>query len=175
MWITQTYLGSVEPDADIFVYYLYEDYVNEQKQFTEKVQEDLERIGDTFNDEVSLLIPNPKYADKIEAEVREIRPLWMHVKGSLPGLLISPVPLVKLDRFTDECYFIPFDTRSRFRVAETIKNARSLISDELSIKRTNRDNEVKPSYRKIGDAIELKPGIFGFRIDLKKLFSEMRR
>ena len=174
MWITQTYLGSVEPDADIFVYYLYEDYVNEQKNFTEMVQTDLERLGDTFNEDVSLLMPNPKYADKIESEVREIRPLWMHVKGSLPGLLISPVPLVKLDRFTEECYFIPFDVRSRFMVTDTIKKARSLISEELSVKRTHRDNEVKPAYRRIGEAIELKPGLFGFRIDLKKLFASTR-
>jgi len=174
MWITQTYLGSVEPDADIFAYYLYEDYVSEQKQFTEKVQEDLERLGDTFNSDASLLMPNPKYADKIESEVREIRPLWMHVKGSLPGLLISPVPLVKLDKFTGECYFIPFDVRSRFMVADTIKKARSLISNELSIKRTHRDNEVKSVYRRMGEAIELKPGLFGFRIDLKKLFSSAR-
>ncbi len=174
MWITQTYLGNVEPDAHVFVYYLYEDYVNEQKQFTEKVQQDLERLGDAFDNDVSLLMPNPKYADKIESEVREIRPLWEHVKGALPGLLISTVPLTKIEGFTEECYFIPFDVRSRLMVTNTIQKARGLIDKELSIKRTHRDNEVKPAYRRIGEAIELKPGLFGFRIDLKKLFSNRR-
>jgi len=172
MWITQTYLGTVEPDANIFVYYLYEDYVNEQKVFTERVQQDLERLGDVYNKDVSLLMPNPKYANKIESEIREIRPLWEHVHEALPGLLISTVPLAQLENSSEECYFVPFDLRSRFMVADTIRKARGLINKELSIKRTHRDNEVKPLYRRIGEAIELKPGLWGFAIDLKKLFSK---
>lgn len=171
MWITQTYLGTVEPEAKVFVYYLFEDYVEEQRQFTEKVQRALERLGESYGSSVSLLMPNPNYADRIEAEVREIRPVWEHVHGALPGLLISTTPLVKLESRSDECYYIPFDLRrSPSMVAKEISEARKLLDKTLSIKFTNRDKEVKPVFRRIGEAIELKPGLFGFRIDLKKLF-----
>jgi hypothetical protein len=44
MWVTQTYLGVVEPDAQVYVYYLFEDYNHEQKEFTDRVPPVIEEI-----------------------------------------------------------------------------------------------------------------------------------
>jgi hypothetical protein len=41
MWVTQTYLGVVEPDAQLYVYYLFENYKREQKAFTDRIQQEL--------------------------------------------------------------------------------------------------------------------------------------
>jgi hypothetical protein len=71
MWVTQTYLGDVERDAKLFVYYCYENYNTEQRELTEAIQEHLETIGEVYGDKVSLMIPNTRYANRIEAEVRE--------------------------------------------------------------------------------------------------------
>lgn len=65
MWGTQSYLATVEPEAKVFTYYLFEDYNNDQKRFTDQVQRELERMGEIHDSNVSLLMPNPKYADSI--------------------------------------------------------------------------------------------------------------
>ncbi len=76
MWVTQTYLGTVEPDVKVFIYYLFEDYNPDQTDFTNAVQFELEKMGAVFESNVSLLMPNPRYAARIEAEVRSIEKLW---------------------------------------------------------------------------------------------------
>lgn len=37
MWVTQSYLATVEPGAKVFIYF-FEDYNNDQKRFTDQVQ-----------------------------------------------------------------------------------------------------------------------------------------
>lgn len=37
MWITQTYLKSPEPDAKLHVYYLYQDYVDQDVAITREI------------------------------------------------------------------------------------------------------------------------------------------
>lgn len=167
MWITQTYIGNVEPQANIFIYYLYENYVADQKL----VQHKLEGMGDAYNDKVSLLMPNPQYADRIESEVREIPALWNHVKPNLPGLLVTRVPLIKISALTKNCLFFPLTTdESLNKVAETISEVRKATEDVLfDISRKNEAGALE-KFQRLGNCIQLKPGIFGFSIDLKKLF-----
>ena len=44
MWVTQTYLADVEPYAQLFVYYLFEDYNSEQSAFTAEIQRAFEDL-----------------------------------------------------------------------------------------------------------------------------------
>ena len=171
MWVTQTYLGTVEPDAKVFVYYCFEDYSRGQKEFTKRVQRELEHLGEVFGDKVSLLMPNPRYAGRIESEVRENEALWTSLSGGkLPGLLLSKVPLVKLDNERDECFFIPFETHDPKGVANVIQEVRRLAGDTLNWEFANRPPQVqrKGLGERFFDALELKPGIWGFKIDLRK-------
>ena len=172
MWVTQTYLGSVEEDADVFVYYLYEDYNQEQLRFTGEVQRALEDMGDTYRDTVSLQMPNPRYAGRIEAEVRENKELWGEIRGRLPGLLIATAPFARLKWPNHECYYLPFNGRSEEAVAEAITAARLLTNSSLQSMTQSRDSGGFGS--RLRDSLELKPGIYGIRLDLKRLFGAAR-
>lgn len=171
MWVTQTYLGAVEPDATVFIYYFYEDYNDDQKYFTKQVQHSLEDLGEVFRDRVSLLMPNPRYAGRIESEVRENIELWQSLRGKLPGLFISTVPLVQVGEKDGDSVFVSFDTQDYKGVAEAIQKVRRIAGDYISYDHERRQAQPNSSsvFRRIFDAIELKPGFAGIKIDLKRL------
>lgn len=170
MWVTQTYLGTVEPDAKLFVYYFFEDYNPDQRTFTQRVQRELEKLGEVFGDQVSLLMPNPRYAGRIEAEMKNQDKLWS-LHGELPGLFLSRKPLAKLEPDDDGCIYVTFKTQDAKGVAEVIRRIRGVAYETLSSDFAKR-SEPKPESlaKRFGAALELKPGIWGFKIDLRKLF-----
>lgn len=171
MWITQSYLATVEPDAKVFIYYLFEDYNPEQTQFTQDVQREMEKMGEIHNNNVSLLMPNPNYANKIEGEVRQIRPLWEHINGTLPALLISTTPMAKIDENTKHCVYIPFKDATPEAVVETIQQARTLTEETLLKSFEISNQNIKRSWKqRLGESIQLKPSLFGIGIDLKEIF-----
>ena len=171
MWVSQSYLATVEPEAKIFIYYMFEDY-NDQGPFTEQVQLELEKIGEVHGGEVSLLMPNPRYANRIEAEVREIRPLWEMIYSGLPGLLVTTEPMKELSESTDGCVFIPFEGEDPKLVAGKILQVRQLTENQLSHMFKSRTVSAPPSFpKKFKDAWEIKPGIFGIKIDLRQIFT----
>lgn len=174
MWISQSYLGEVELGAKCFIYYLYEDYVEEQKYFTDIIQKELERLGKIYDNKVSLFMPNKHYADDIESEVREYQQIWGEVYGKLPGLLILDKPLINVDRMDDRFYFLSFQKymalsrRSGImekRIHQDIILLKEVVEDKISVNRKKDKNLLKD----IMDAIEIKPGIFGIKIDLIRL------
>lgn len=171
MWVTQTYLGHVEADDDLCVYYFFEDYNREQKSFTERVQQELEHLGEAFGDKVSLLMPNPRYTGIVESEVREFRELWESLRDNLPGLFVSRKPLKNLKPTDDGCVYIPFETTDPDKAAAIIQRVRGIANETISWNFAHPSKPQCSSFsERLGEAIELKPGIFGCRIDLKKLW-----
>jgi hypothetical protein len=169
MWVSQTYLGNPDADAHIFVYYVYENYLSEQRSFTEDVQRGLEQLGQTYGNKVSLLMPNPQYTAEIEVELRGIRELWEAMKGKLPGILVTRRPLSEFNP-NEELYLIPLDKRDPIGAAGVIEKVRRTLNEQLSHDFANRPSEKKGWWKAFYDALELKPGYGGIRIDLKKLF-----
>lgn len=170
MWVTQTYLGNVEPDAKVFVYYLFEDYNREQKEFTERVQDSLGDMGVLYEPDVSLFMPNPKYAARIEAEVRGIQNLWWSLQGKLPGVFVSTTPLSEFNIQKGNYYFASFNETNPSTAAIVIRNTGKLIDDQLAYEFKNiKPSQEKGLLKRVYEAIETKPGVFGFTIDLKKL------
>jgi hypothetical protein len=168
MWVTQTYLGDVERDAKLFVYYCYEDYNDEQKRLTEAIQRHLEDVGEVYGDRVSLMVPNPRFAGRIESEIREFRNLWMAIREYLPGLLLTPVPLIELREQHKGCQFVPLKNGTPKHLANVIRSVRDIA--DLAVESEKPETNERPSLRKrFVDSVELKPGIWGVRIDLKKL------
>jgi hypothetical protein len=159
MWVTQTYLGTVEPDAKLFIYYFFEEYAKEQKNFTDIVQQELEVLGEAFGDKVSLLMPNPRYAGRVEAEVRENMALWQSLRGNLPGLFLSRKPLVQLAPTDDGCIYIPFETNEPDQATAIIRRVRQIANETLEY---DYAHQPAPSRKSFGgmlfDALELKPG-----------------
>jgi len=159
MWVTQTYLGNVEPDAQLFVYYLFEDYSDEQVRFTERVQRRLEIVGEAFGNSVALLVPNPRYAVRIEAEVRGIQEVWWTLQSKLPALLVCTRPLTKFDPEQGDYYIISFASKDARGVAEAVNRVKTLANDYLSWQFANRPPEERREWwRRFFNALELKPG-----------------
>lgn len=166
MWLTQSYLGNAEPDAKVFIYYFFQNYNQEQEEFTRRVQHELENLGEAYRDRISLLMPNPRYAHGIESEIRQSGDFYELFEGQLPGLFISPKPLKQIDKANDDCVYLPFTGMGAEDVAATITKMRGLVDSKLL---SGHPVGKKAFGAKLYDALELKPGIFGFRIDLKKL------
>jgi len=90
MWVAQSYLGSPDKDASAFVYYLYEDYSEQQISFTNAVQAELSELGFLFKSDVTLLMPDPRFATSVQSEfVEKFRALWPTFRDKLPGLIIT--------------------------------------------------------------------------------------
>lgn len=173
MWVTQTYLGNVEPDAKLFVYYFFEDYNPDQKAFTQRVQLELENLGEVFGDKVSLLMPNPRYSRQIEAEMRKYDWVWSSLSGKLPGLFLSRKPIVTLEPDDDGCVYIPFEKQDAKGVAEVIQRVRGIADNTLNWEFANQyQPEAKSFGGRLVDALEVKPGVWGFKLDLRKFFQK---
>lgn len=172
MWVTQTYLGHPDPDADVFVYYLYLNYVDEQKVFTDKLQRELETLGDVFGGKVSLQMPSPRYAGRVEAEVRENKALWEAVYSDLPGLLVSTVPLAQIRGYNDTCIFVSFKnmTSSTLGLLLAVDKVKILADRAIAWKYRPASAEERSFLERLGESLELKPGVFGIRVDLRKFF-----
>lgn len=172
MWVTQSYLATAEPDAKVFIYYLFEDYNPDQVAFTTAVQERLERLGESYEGAVSLLMPNPRYAARIEAEVRGIEDFWWTLQGKLPALLISTSPLSQFSPGSAEYSLISFANTNPDGAAQAVEKVRRISDAQLRWGFEKKPEKVKLSvWRHFFDALELKPGLAGVRLDLKKLGS----
>lgn len=175
MWVTQTYLATVEPGAKLFIYYFFEDYDSEQKAFTDRVQKELEKLGEMYRDQVCLMMPNKRYANKVEGELLRFDSVdWQGLAGRLPGLFLSRKPLTQIQPGDDGQFYIPFKGKDPKSVADTIDRVRQLASDTLVWDHGHPPAPPEPegAGKRLWDAVELKPGIWGFRLDLKKLISK---
>lgn len=170
MWVTQTFLGNPEPDADLFVYYLFENYAKDQKKFTRNLQGSMEDLGEMFGPRVSLFAPNSRFAAKIGGELRDIRDLWGTFAGRLPGLLVSTCPLSEFDKSSGTYHFFSLKNLSKDEAGKVIGHVRQLADEQIDWCRANDTRTVSESlWRRLYGALEMKPGIFGFKVDLKKL------
>jgi hypothetical protein len=170
MWVTQTYLGEVEPNAQLYVYYVFEDYNREQKEFTSRVQRELEELGETYGHAVSLLFPNERYTARIGAETRSIQDFWWTLQGKLPGLLISSKPLSKFDPKEGEYYLVQFPGDDPKAAAQAVLRLRRITNEQLAYQFANQPQKTDESFwQRLLAAIEVKPGFGPVKLDLKKL------
>lgn len=171
MHITQTYLGTYGASG-LFVYYLFEDYSDDQQKLTKKVQDALDDLGADYMKEIDLFRPNERFAGDIAREVREIPALWRYCHGRLPGFLVSRVPLVEVDPQNGDLIFFSIQGRSEDEALEVVRRIRQLTRDSI-----NAAGEIVTTVQerdgalvRVWKALEVKPGLFGVRLDLKALF-----
>jgi hypothetical protein len=170
MWVTQTYLGDVEPDAHLYVYYLFEDYNDTQVRFTKRVQSELEKLGEIYGDSVSLLFPNPRYAARVESETRGIQEFWWTLHGKLPALLISSKALSQFDPKEGDYYLVQFESEDARGAAEAVLRVRTIANQQLAHQFANQTQKPdEPLWKRLFEAMEVKPGLGPIKIDLKKL------
>jgi hypothetical protein len=170
MHITQTYMGKYG-DSGLFVYYLFEDYVLDQKTLTERVQHALDDLGADYLDDVDLFRPNERYAGDIAAEVRKIEPVWRYCRTKLPGFLVSYKPLAKVDPTDDTVLFFSIKDRDEGEALQAVEKIRAIVVDQIR-RPPVASVEVESGYgfvARVFEALEIKPGFFGVSIDLKRL------
>ena len=176
MWVTQTYLGCPDEHASVWVYYLYEDYNDAQVSFTNKIHNELQTLGEIYGEKVTFMIPQVRYAATIEKQVRGHRDLWERLSGRLPGILISQKPLSNISSLDDDNLYISFGSGDAAKVRSVVLTIRCTIDAVLREKLSASDGPPKESLAgRIFDALELKPGLAGFRIDLKKFMRRSER
>lgn len=187
MWITQTYLASPEPNAPLHIYYLFEDYKDTHRAATKRVQEELERLSQVYP-QVCILMPSPNSADRIEGELRKNQELWERFAPLIPALVVTRKPVERIDRASDDLFIFPLNysgfsesglglAPNAVRLAESIHKLRTLVGDDLDWQHRQLGRYEAPPQGALAsflEAVELKPGIAGFRLDLKKLFSRRR-
>jgi hypothetical protein len=188
MWITQTYLSSPEPNAPLHVYYLFEDYKESHVLATRRVQKELERLSSIYPN-VCILMPNPNSADRIEGELKRNQSIWKRLSPVVPGLVVSRKPIETIDHHSDELFVVPLNyagfseqgiglPENSTRFAEGIQKLRTLVSEDLEWQHRQLGKYETPPpglLAGIFEAVEIKPGIAGFRLDLKKLFAAIRK
>lgn len=180
MWVTQTYLRSPDPKAKVHVYYLFEDYDPKQKSLTDAVQRELALLGQRYGRDVTLYMPEPSSINQIQRELRGIEQLWWNLHNRLPGLLILTTPLEDYCNKNLESFFLPLwvdegPIAEPKKLAEMIQRLTQITDDHLEWDFSRRQSDDKiPKISKLFDAIEMKPGVWGFRLDLKKFLNSGR-
>ena len=171
MWVTQSYLGNPEPDANLFVYYLFEKYSDEQMEFTKRVQHGMGDLGAKFGSRVSLFAPNEQFVAQISGEIRDIDGLWRILADRLPGIFVSTRPLSEFDKSTGDYHFLSLKHLSDDGAAKAIDEVRRLADEQIRWCEEKGTREVSDSFwKKLYDSIDVKPGFAGISVDLKKLW-----
>ena len=173
MWVTQTYLGTPDPDATLFVYLIYEGYDPPNEDFTERLRIQLERVGEIFREKVSILMPGPRAIDRVSAELRERQiPFWPCFEDGLPGLLLTKKPLVNVSQDDPDNLYLPLKDGDD-QITYVVGSLCRLLYDAL-----NYDFEHQPTAKlrdsfgkRFLDAIEIKPRIGPITFDFLKLIN----
>jgi len=179
VWVSQTYLGKPDPDAEIFVYYLFERYDEQQRSYTEALQPALSQLGRLFGSKVSLFLPDPFSAEPIEAELRSskaITPEMWGLQGALPGFLLSRKALRELTA-EDEVKYLRISASDPGEIVRIVAEVRRLVTDQLDWNYAQLQdsaqeiNLLERGARRIWRALIMKPTvpIVGIGLDVKEL------
>ena len=172
MWLSQTYLGCPDPDARAFVYYLWEEYKDQQDVPPEIVKR-LAGLGRAFGEKVSVFAPIPNAQHEIRSELRaqEYDFFWHRIGASTPGLLLTEKPLGKLDPHGDEYVFFPLPEGATGELVADV-----FLSLHQACYDATRGKEKEASVlRTIVDAVVVRPTIMGVGIDLKEMVTNLIR
>lgn len=171
MWVTQSYLGDPDQDAKVYVYYLFENYNSAQVEFSKSIERQLAHIGDQFGPKATILMPNPANAPKIQNEVTNLlKPLWHELQDQLPGLLISTRRITEINLIEGNHHYFPLADCSEQEAAEVIEEAHRLMWQIAQHRHNvNEEPDRDTLWHRLVGAIEVKPGVFGVNIDIRRL------
>ena len=178
MWVTQTYLGCPDPDAKLFVYYLWEEY-KEQEDVPKEIMEKLASAGRAFGQDVTLFAPLPGAQHEIRSELRSqgYDFFWYKIGLNTPCLFLTTKPLGDLDprRDMDEysVFSLPREVAGYERTIEGV----FLSLHEACVHRLQEQGGCDNAnfLERACNAILLQPNFFGIGIDLKPILSWVLR
>ena len=175
MWITHSYLGTTRSGMRCLFFLLYEDYIDTQTQFAQELDLMLERFARNLGDEGALVRPFTGDIERTRSHILE-KPWTEEEKRELrktPSLLMIDVDFDDFNPREHPWMLFNFGDR----MTQGIVSAYELNNIFAQLAEVVLDNnsdifvaahriwyEVHPT-----DAVkifELKPGIFGFSVDL---------
>lgn len=180
MWVSQTYVGSIDLPSDIFIYYFWEDYAG-QLDIPPELHNRLAELGYRFGDSVSVFVPMKSYLGHISQEMeKKFRKFWWEFQHKTPGLFICYKPLSKFDPNEDEYLYLPLPENFGRDPAQAESFLRDLYEKCRLVVGQGRP-QTPPSKADSGilkvlyDGIQLKPSFMGFGLDLKPILSNLAR
>lgn len=196
MYITHSYLGTSVGSFRCLFFLLLEDYIEAQSQFVRDLDLELERFARNLGDSSAVVRPFAGDIDSTRSQV--LQKEWTNrAKREItktPGILMINVDFDDFDPNEHPWMYLHLGERIAgerlmlIRAMDTVK-VRELLSELTEvIKDTEKDifeEAHKLRYQltmeDVASAIEAKPGIFGFSIDLIKgqqilqqIFNRMR-
>ena len=189
MYLTHSFVAISQDKLDYLFFYLTEEYIEEQKYLREKLNPILERFARDLMDKAALVKAfdkdiknaNKELASHINQKFSYDSIIEFNDKKHKPGLLILNSDIqnfntkenawiyISLSDFIDKkgnVSLLPINT-----FFDMLKDA--VLSDKNlfdEIKRYIKNKKAVSAH----NMIELKPGIFGFSIDLKEAFNFLR-
>ena len=182
MWVSQTYLGRPDPDAKVFVYYLWEEY-KRQTDVPKAIVDRLTEAGRAFGKDVSLFAPINGTQHEIRSEIRSqgYDFFWSEIGPNTPGLLLTDKPLGRFDPRADEYAFFPLPSRvvgNEDAITEVFRSLHAACASRLS----QADTSAKPSPNgkpglldTVYESAQLKLTFMGLGVDFKPIISRFRR
>jgi hypothetical protein len=173
MLITSTYLRTTRGCYKYLFFLLLEDYVQEQREFSSALKASLERFARSLKDEAALVRP---FTGDIEATRQQV--LDKRWPGPAEREILSTPSLLMIDRDFDTFHpvehpWLQIKIPLRGREDATgrmLENLAKLITsdpDDDIFRQARRI--VRQGHMESIKILELKPGIFGFSLDLLEL------
>jgi hypothetical protein len=183
MWVAQTYLGSPDPEAKLFVYYLWEEYKG-QRDVPKAIIEKLAGAGRVFGKDVSLFAPASGTKHEIQSELRSQNYdfFWGEIGPNTPGLLLTENILRSFDPKRDGYIFFPLPKRvsqNEKAMEQVFESLHETCIQKLgSIKASAEEPRVRQNdclLSTVYESAQLKVTFMGLGIDFKPIISRFIR
>ncbi len=173
MYIAQTYFSSeIAGRADVFVYYV--ERPGDTGEHLNLVVSVFRELGEEYAEKVSLFAPDRSSLNRIRSQVeKELVDCFSIKKDETPGIIVSPKQITYIASSNDWVY-LPLK-KGEVPAKAGLKEVLVALIEQIREQKTSRvENGFVLEIKRLWDAIELKPGIFGIRFDLKK-YGQNRR
>ena len=168
MWVSQSYLADVQGDASCFVYYLFENYIDQQMRYSGEIQSALESFGNQYGTEAQLFLPLEKNADHITAQLRTVFGDFSHrFAGKLPGLLTIDRQLKDFDPRQHSSIFTSLAGVKTTDVPERMSELGQAISETIA-RKNSEGGKYAQTLLAVWDRLHIQPEIFGISILVKQ-------
>ena len=177
MGVTQTYLGCPDPEAKLFVYYLWEEY-KEQEDVPKEIIKKLSSAGRAFGRGVTLFAPIPGAPARnlFRASFSRVRFFLGRNRPNTPCLFLTTKPIGDLDPHGDTDEYSVFRLpREMAGHEDTIERVFASLHEACAQKLQAADYDNPKFLEQFYNAILLQPNFFGIGINLRPMLSWVLR
>ena len=186
MYLTHSFVAISKGDLDYLIFYITEDYVEQQVYLTKQLNPLLEELGRNLMDKGAVIKPfikdistvNKEIHDKFNQDYTRDVIISLEDKMERPGLLILNADLKSFDPREHDWLYLSLQGFITDGGALKIFNIKEFFDFLTSSIETGKNlfDEAKSYINKrkaisTHKMIELKPGMFGFSFDLKEAFN----